>query len=72
MGCPRVDLARQSPFVKSALLLTACLPLISEAALITDIQGPAFLSPLNGQSVSGVKGLVTAKVSLYTLREFMS
>ncbi|KAL5524665.1 hypothetical protein ACEPAF_9810 [Sanghuangporus sanghuang] len=61
MGCPLVDLSRQSPFISSALLLTVCLPLLSSATSITDIQGPSFLSPLDGQSVSGVLGLVTAK-----------
>ncbi|KAL5482777.1 hypothetical protein ACEPAI_9372 [Sanghuangporus weigelae] len=61
MGCPLVDISRQSPFISSALLLTVCLPLLSSAASIADIQGPSFLSPLDGQSVSGVLGLVTAK-----------
>ncbi|KAL5512830.1 hypothetical protein ACEPAG_3096 [Sanghuangporus baumii] len=61
MGCPLVDLSRHSPFISSALLLTVCLPLLSLATSITDIQGPSFLSPLNGHLVSGVLGLVTAK-----------
>lgn len=30
---------------------------------VTDIQGPAFLSPLAGQWVSNLSGLVTAKVA---------
>ncbi|KAF8582860.1 DNase I-like protein [Ramaria rubella] len=34
---------------------------LSLAVSITDIQGPAFLSPLNGQTVEGVQGIVTAK-----------
>lgn len=31
---------------------------------ITDIQGPAWLSPLAGQTVQNVTGVVTAKVRL--------
>ena len=43
------------------LLHTAVLPLASSTS-ITDIQGPAFRSPLEGKTVTGVTGTVTAKV----------
>ena len=39
----------------------ALLPLVYSVS-IADIQGPAFQSPLEGQSVKGVTGVVTAKV----------
>ncbi|KAF8527538.1 DNase I-like protein [Hysterangium stoloniferum] len=44
-------------------LLVAFIPLVSwaSATTIADIQGPSFLSPLKGQAVVGVQGVVTAK-----------
>ncbi|GJE88270.1 DNase I-like protein [Phanerochaete sordida] len=42
------------------LWLSALLPLAC-ATTITDIQGPAFRSPLEGQTVQNVTGIVTAK-----------
>ncbi|KLO04613.1 hypothetical protein SCHPADRAFT_947576 [Schizopora paradoxa] len=44
----------------SPFLLFACLS-VAHAVSITDIQGPAFRSPLEGQVVEGVIGIVTAK-----------
>ncbi|KAI0632003.1 DNase I-like protein [Trametes polyzona] len=35
--------------------------ILAGAVSITDIQGPAFLSPLNGQTVNNLSGIVTAK-----------
>lgn len=47
----------------SSVLLAAITGLVAAAATsITDIQGTSFQSPLNGQSVTGVTGAVTAKV----------
>ncbi|KAI0352619.1 DNase I-like protein [Trametes cingulata] len=34
---------------------------LAQAVSVTDIQGPAYLSPLRGQSVSNLTGIVTAK-----------
>ncbi|OJT13614.1 hypothetical protein TRAPUB_9803 [Trametes pubescens] len=46
-------------FTAAALAVQFALPV--QAVSITDIQGPAFISPLNGQSVSNLTGIVTAK-----------
>ena len=43
--------------------LALVVPLVASVS-ITDIQGPAFQSPLAGQSVQNVTGIVTAKVRL--------
>ncbi|KLO04878.1 DNase I-like protein [Schizopora paradoxa] len=42
------------------VLLSVCLS-VTNAVSITDIQGPAFRSPFEGQVVEGVIGIVTAK-----------
>lgn len=44
-----------------ALLWTVLAPLVTSTS-ITEIQGIAYRSPLAGQNVSGVTGIVTAKV----------
>jgi hypothetical protein len=44
----------------SRLYLLALLPFVHSTD-ITDIQGPAFRSPLEGQTVHNVTGVVTAK-----------
>ncbi|KAH9480454.1 hypothetical protein JR316_0007054 [Psilocybe cubensis] len=44
------------------LLLTSCLSAVSSVS-VTDIQGSSYLSPLNGQTVQNVTGVVTAKAS---------
>ncbi|CAA7261339.1 unnamed protein product [Cyclocybe aegerita] len=46
----------------SLVFLSACLAGVSSVS-ITDIQGISYLSPLNGQTVNNVTGLVTAKAS---------
>lgn len=46
----------------AALAVQIALPV--QAVSITDIQGPAFISPLNGQTVNNLTGIVTAKVCL--------
>ncbi|KDR77188.1 hypothetical protein GALMADRAFT_225318 [Galerina marginata CBS 339.88] len=46
-----------------ALVLLASYFSIVSSVSITDIQGPAFLSPLVGQTVQNLTGLVTAKAS---------
>ncbi|KDR82751.1 hypothetical protein GALMADRAFT_206527 [Galerina marginata CBS 339.88] len=51
-------MARLYPFI----FLTSYLSVVSSVS-ITDIQGPAFLSPLVGQTVQKLSGLVTAKAS---------
>lgn len=45
------------------LLQAAFLPLVYSTS-ITDIQGPAFRSPFEGQTVTGVTGIVIAKVCI--------
>ena len=48
-------------------MLVGSLALFATLALgveIANIQGPAWLSPLNGQTVQNVTGIVTAKVCL--------
>ncbi|KAI5116998.1 hypothetical protein M0805_002667 [Coniferiporia weirii] len=42
------------------LAIAACVALV-EAVAVTDIQGNAFVSPLKGESVKNVTGIVTAK-----------
>ena len=46
------------------LFWTSALSTTVSSTRIIDIQGPAFLSPLQGQSVKNVTGVVTAKVPL--------
>ncbi|THG99672.1 hypothetical protein EW026_g2728 [Hermanssonia centrifuga] len=46
-----------------SLLCLVSIPPLAIAVKITDIQGPAFLSPLLGQTVHDVTGTVTAKSS---------
>lgn len=49
-------------FSLAVLALGACFAFVN-AVTITDIQGPAFRSPFEGQTVADVVGIVTAKVS---------
>ena len=53
--------AQSAAMLSPALALVASFALAS-AVTITDIQGPAFRSPFEGQTVNGVVGIVTAKV----------
>ena len=46
----------------AVVLVVTALQQLSAATSITDIQGPAYLSPLKGQTVHDVTGVVTAKV----------
>ena len=48
------------------LLHAVLFPLVYSTS-ITDIQGPAFRSPLEGQTVTGVTGIVTAKVRILSV-----
>lgn len=50
---------RVSPVITGAL--TALQLSLSSALTISEINGHKYLSPYNGQSVTAVKGLVTAK-----------
>jgi hypothetical protein len=45
----------------SSFLLWATYVAVVQSVSITDIQGPAWLSPYNGQSVTGLTGVVSAK-----------
>lgn len=55
----------EAPGSKMRTLFVIALQAVAAAAVsITDIQGPAFRSPLEGQNVQNVSGIVTAKVSL--------
>ncbi|KAF9554721.1 DNase I-like protein [Agrocybe pediades] len=47
----------------SLLFVTSYLSTIVSSVSVTDIQGPAYLSPLVGQTVQNLTGLVTAKSS---------
>lgn len=49
--------------ISSFALLAAFLAPLSAAVTITDIQGPAWQSPLVGQTVNNLTGIVTGKVS---------
>ena len=48
--------------LKLAGLAVAALQQLVSAVSVTDIQGPAYLSPLKGQKVQNLTGIVTAKV----------
>lgn len=61
LACPALNLTVQSAAMLSSFVLAACFSLVSSVS-VTDIQGSSFLSPLNGQHVSNLTGLVTAKV----------
>jgi hypothetical protein len=47
----------------SSLILCCLWPLVYSLQ-ITDVQGPAFRSPLEGANVQNLTGTVTAKVSM--------
>ncbi|KAI0821994.1 DNase I-like protein [Trametes gibbosa] len=47
--------------ILAAVVLVTRTALLARGVSVTDIQGPAYLSPLNGQSVSNLTGVVTAK-----------
>ncbi|KAI0373889.1 DNase I-like protein [Pilatotrama ljubarskyi] len=49
-------------WIKVAVALTLH-TVLTRAVSVTDIQGPAFLSPLRGQAVNNLTGVVTAKSS---------
>lgn len=51
----------------SAVAAATLLPAALAALTAGDIQGPAFLSPYNGQTVHNVTGIVTAKVLSVTV-----
>ncbi|KAH8108668.1 Endonuclease/exonuclease/phosphatase [Phellopilus nigrolimitatus] len=58
--CPVLNLTDQPAAMLSSLFLAVCVSLVSPVS-VSDIQGPAFLSPFAGKTVSNVSGLVTAK-----------
>lgn len=58
---PLLNFTVQSTAMLSPVLLASYFALAS-AVTITDIQGPAFRSPFEGQTVKNVAGIVTAKV----------
>ncbi|KAI5116995.1 hypothetical protein M0805_002666 [Coniferiporia weirii] len=60
VACPLVNLTVQNAAMLSSFALATCVSVIS-AVSVTDIQGPAFLSPFSGKEVSNLTGLVTAK-----------
>ena len=65
---PATRTAALSDMVSSALFKAAVVAALQElvcAVTITDIQGASFLSPLRGQSVQNLTGIVTAKVRLF-------
>ncbi|KAI9058193.1 DNase I-like protein [Trametes sanguinea] len=47
--------------VVAAVVLALQLATVARSVSVTDIQGPAYLSPLKGQAVSNLTGVVTAK-----------
>jgi hypothetical protein len=47
----------------SLLAALTALPALVQSITVADIQGSAFLSPYNGQTVHNLTGIVTAKVS---------
>lgn len=57
---PSTAAMKQWVYAAAALAVHIALPV--HAVSITDVQGPAFLSPLNGQTVNNLTGIVTAKV----------
>ncbi|KAF9046318.1 Endonuclease/exonuclease/phosphatase [Panaeolus papilionaceus] len=46
-----------------SLLFWSCYVAVASSVTVSDIQGPAWRSPLSGQTVQGVTGIVTAKAS---------
>ena len=62
LTCSLANLTVQTGEMLSALALAACIATVARSVSVTDIQGPAFLSPLVGQTVANVTGVVTAKV----------
>ena len=66
LACPLVNFTVQSTAMLSPFLLAACFSVVSSVT-VTDIQGPAFRSPLEGQTVNNLTGIVTAKVGHYRM-----
>lgn len=64
LACLLMNMNVQNAAMLSSFPLAACFSDLISPVSVTDIQGPAFLSPLSGKAVSNLSGLVTAKVCL--------
>ena len=65
LTCPASGLIVQAGEMLSSLVLATSVATLAGCVSITDIQGPAFLSPLLGRTVTNITGVVTAKVSVF-------
>lgn len=65
---PSTAAMKRWAYAAAALAVQIALPV--QAVSITEIQGPAFISPLNGQTVNNLTGIVTAKVRPTSLTPF--